>query len=125
MFSKKKPDSLFSFIAEGMQVTGNIQCAGELQVDGQVDGTIQAARLVVGEGGKINGEINASTVLIKGMVEGTINAEQVTIEKSAKVRGDVIHDTLSMEAGAIVEGSLTHKHQVASVTPLKEKSQEA
>lgn len=121
MFNKNKPNHSFSFLAEGSEVKGEISCNTQLQLDGVVHGKVNATHLVIGLSGKVFGNIEAEKVEIKGLVEGDITAEQVIIEKTANVHGNVIHDTLSMEAGAVVEGSLTHKHQAASVTPIATK----
>jgi cytoskeletal protein CcmA (bactofilin family) len=121
VFNKSKPNHSFSFLADGFEVKGEIICNTQLQLDGVVNGHVNAKHLVIGASGKVFGNINADKVEIKGLVEGEITAEQVVIEKTATVHGNVIHDTLSMEAGAIVEGSLTHKHQAASVTPIATK----
>ncbi|CCQ09384.1 COG1664: Integral membrane protein CcmA involved in cell shape determination [Pseudoalteromonas luteoviolacea B = ATCC 29581] len=119
MFNKKKTPQTFSFLAADILIKGEIQCEGELHLDGMVEGKVCAQHIAVGESGKVKGNIEAQSVEIKGTVEGTISADKVAIEKTANVHGDVIHDTLSMEAGAVVEGSLTHKHQNTNVTPIE------
>ena len=41
-------------------------------------------------------------------LHGTMRARSIRLEKSAKVKGDVWHETLSVEAGARIEGSFMH-----------------
>ena len=48
--------------------------------------------------------MTADRILVRGKVNGQIRAQVVTFTRSAQVKGDVFHDTLSMEAGAKLEG---------------------
>lgn len=98
-----------SIIGSDVRIVGNIITQGEMQIDGQVEGDIACARLVVGEGARITGEVKADSVRIHGRVEGRIIATAVTIARSAEVVGDITHDTLEMEAGGRLEGHLIRK----------------
>lgn len=98
-----------SVIARDMRIVGDIITQGEMQVDGVVDGDITCQTLVVGDGGRINGEITSKTVRVHGEVVGKINGEAVVIAKSARVVGDITHATLQIEAGAFLEGHLIRK----------------
>lgn len=98
-----------SVIGPDVRVVGDIITQGEMQIDGQVEGDITCARLVIGEGGRIIGAVRADTVRIHGHVTGTIVADAVKIAKTAQVIGDVTHETMEMEAGGHVEGHLIRK----------------
>lgn len=98
-----------SVIGADVRIVGDIITQGEMQIDGQIEGDITCARLVVGEGARITGAIIADTVRIHGHVNGTIVADAVKIAKTAEVVGDVTHDTMEMEAGGHVEGHLIRK----------------
>ncbi|RJE75636.1 hypothetical protein CWB96_18830 [Pseudoalteromonas citrea] len=124
--SKKKPlettSGIPALISPNTHVEGNITCEGELQIDGKVTGDLMVNVLIVGQHGVIVGNIKAHQVLIKGTVDGCIDADQVMLEETAKVHGDVLHDTLSIEAGALIEGKLAHKTEVTNITPISEHS---
>lgn len=98
-----------SIIGADVRIVGNIITQGEMQIDGQVEGDIACARLVVGEGARIVGEVTADNVRIHGRVEGRIIATAVTIARSAEVVGDITHETLEIEAGGRLEGRLIRK----------------
>ncbi|MBI3447115.1 MAG: polymer-forming cytoskeletal protein [Magnetospirillum sp.] len=98
-----------SVIGADVRIVGNIFTQGEMQIDGQVEGDISCQRLLVGEGGRITGEVTADTVQVHGELTGKITASSVMIAKSAKVTGDVIQDSLEIEAGASMEGRLVRK----------------
>lgn len=93
-----------SLISSGLTITGNLESDGEIQVDGTVIGDVKAERLILGEGARILGEVIADDALIRGEVTGCLRVVTVAIERSAKVHGDVYHRTLSVEAGAFIQG---------------------
>jgi cytoskeletal protein CcmA (bactofilin family) len=85
-------------------VVGDLVSDGEVHVDGRIDGDIQCSILVIGQNGSITGEITAATVRVFGSVTGQISAKSVELAKTAHILGDITHDSLSVEAGAYVEG---------------------
>ncbi|CAM4013847.1 MULTISPECIES: bactofilin family protein [Pseudoalteromonas] len=120
--SDKAPSGLPAIISPNTVVEGQIRCEGELQVDGKVIGDLAINTLIIGLHGVIEGNVKAHIVRIKGTVNGCIDADKVMLEKTAKVHGDVMHDTLSIEAGALIEGKLTHKTEVTNITSFKDKA---
>ena len=93
-----------SLLSTDLKITGDLVSQGELQVDGQIDGDIRTDVLIVGETAQINGEISADTVRVHGYVTGQIKARSVSLAKSAHVLGDILHESLSIEQGASLEG---------------------
>lgn len=97
-----------SLIASDVQIEGNVTTKGELQLDGAITGDLVCGGLVMGESGAVQGTIAAENVTIRGTVKGQIRARSVRLEKSAVVEGDVIHESLSVEAGAKLTGRFAH-----------------
>ena len=93
-----------SILGADCQITGDIVSDGEVQVDGRIKGDIHCNVLVVGATGIITGEITAQTVRVYGTINGQIRASAVELAKTAHVVGDIAHESLSVEAGAFVEG---------------------
>ncbi|MBT3552731.1 MAG: polymer-forming cytoskeletal protein [Rhodospirillaceae bacterium] len=93
-----------SLLSTDLKITGDLVSQGELQVDGQIDGDIHTDVLIVGETAQINGEITADSVRVHGYVTGQIKARSVSLAKSAHVLGDILHENLSIEQGAFLEG---------------------
>ena len=107
-----------SIISADLKIVGNLASAGDLQIDGTVEGDITSRRLTVGEGALVQGAILADTVKVYGSVAGEIKANTVNLAKSARVDGDIGHQSIAMEAGASVSGRLTRLEKpVAGVTP--------
>lgn len=94
-----------SIIGEDLTVTGNIISKGEVQVDGDVQGDVYCATLIVGDRGRVAGAIVAEEATIHGRVSGSINALQVTLESNSHIEGDICHQALKLEHGAFFEGA--------------------
>ncbi len=95
-----------SIIGPDLKVVGNLKSDGEIQIDGTIEGDIEAHMLTVGEQGKIDGSTVAETVRIFGTVSGQVRAKTVRLDASAKVTADITHETLTIEAGAYFEGQV-------------------
>ncbi len=93
-----------SILSNDLHIVGNMKSAGEIQVDGRIDGDIRTVNLLVGETADIKGEIVADKVTVHGAVTGQIKARSVTLAKTAHVVGDILHEDLSINAGAFLEG---------------------
>ncbi|MEM7226763.1 MAG: polymer-forming cytoskeletal protein [Pseudomonadota bacterium] len=95
-----------SVIGADLKITGNLESAGDIQIDGQVEGDIHGRSVTVGEGADVKGAIIADNARVCGTLSGQVRASSVTIAKTAKATGDIIHKTLSIEAGAFLEGQV-------------------
>ncbi len=102
-----------SIIGGDCAITGDILSQGEVHVDGRVNGDVRCEILVVGTSGNITGEISADLVRVLGNVTGQIKSRAVELARSARVIGDIQHDTLSVEAGAYVEGRFNRMDNTA------------
>ncbi|WP_169568768.1 bactofilin family protein [Sneathiella limimaris] len=101
-------ESMPSILAKGLVITGNLECDGELQVDGIVVGNIRADRLTLGETSHVTGDIDVNVLHIHGKVDGNITAVEVIIADTGRVKGDVTNSSLKIESGAIVDGHCQH-----------------
>ena len=98
-----------SFIGADVVVSGDLTTESSVHIDGRVEGNVRCGTLIQGQGGTIAGHILADTAHLSGLVDGTVKARLVTLEPSARVTGDVTYETLSIAAGASIEGRLTRK----------------
>lgn len=94
-------------ISKGVKIEGKLSCSGNIRLDGEVQGDISSEGVViVGENGKVNGQINADSITIGGRVTGTVRAkDKVVLEAKANLKGDIITKILMVEAGAIFNGN--------------------
>jgi len=101
--------STFSIIGGDVVIKGDISATVDLHIDGRVEGDIECASLVQGEGSHIEGGITAETARLAGSVSGSITARELVVLRSAKISGDVHYDALTIEQGAEVEGRFAHR----------------
>ncbi len=93
-----------SIISADLKIVGDLSCEGEIQVDGSIDGDIRTKSLMIGETAHIKGEIVADTVFVHGNITGQIKSRDVKLAKTAHVVGDILHENLTIEKGAFLEG---------------------
>lgn len=100
-----------SVIDPWLTITGNLLSEGEIQVEGQIQGDIRCANLIVGKDANIVGSITAEEVIVRGKVKGLIRANRVTLQDTAVVESDIYHKSMSIEQGASFEGSSKRRDQ--------------
>lgn len=93
-----------SVLGSDMLVTGNILSAGSVQVMGRVVGDIHAAKLTIGEGAHVAGNIIAQELTVHGTFRGTVNANSVKLQSTAVVDGEILNRSLTIEQHAQFEG---------------------
>ena len=98
-----KSDMMSTF-GHGMIITGNIVCAGGLQIYGTVSGEIHASQLVICEGARVEGKVMAQDAVIHGHFKGTIHGNTVKLQSSAIVDGEIFNRQLTIEQNAQFEG---------------------
>ena len=88
---------------------GELSSAGDMTLDGQVEGTIDVRdhSLAIGPDADIRADIEGKIVIIRGRVKGQVIAsEKIQIHETAFVEGDVRSPTIVIADGARLEGRL-------------------
>lgn len=93
-----------STLSADLQFVGNITGTGDLQIDSQVKGDVKVGRLIVGETGAVEGNVQADYVEIRGRVVGGVSGKQVKLVSTAYVDGDITAEQLSIDIGAYFQG---------------------
>jgi cytoskeletal protein CcmA (bactofilin family) len=103
-------------ICSGTEIIGNIKTSGDIRLDGVLDGNIESkGKLVIGNIGRTKGEIVCRTADVFGFVEGLLNvSEIVSLKSSANVKGTITTAKISIEAGAIFNGSCSMPENTAA-----------
>lgn len=104
-----------AMISAGVVVTGDVECATDLQIAGRVQGDVRCSTVFVDEGGAVTGGIHAERVRVSGAVEGTVEAGDLAIEPGGRVSGTITYARLKVSAGGVVEGNFTHRAGAAPV----------
>lgn len=97
-----------SIISADLIVTGTLTSAGDIQIDGRIEGDVRSAGLVIGEKAFIHGDIVAEEVTIRGRVEGSICAHKILLANTCHVEGNIVHEAFAVETGAFFEGNCRH-----------------
>ncbi|MDH5670749.1 MAG: polymer-forming cytoskeletal protein [Myxococcales bacterium] len=104
MFGSKSADP--TVIGRGAVVEGNIWAKGRVQVDGEINGSLNVdGQLSIGPEGRVNGEVIADDVAVGGEVEGRVTARRLLhVVASGKIRGEVCYESLQIDRGAVLDG---------------------
>jgi cytoskeletal protein CcmA (bactofilin family) len=107
-----------NLIAGSTRVTGNIITESDIRIDGEHEGNIiTKGRLLVGQNGRITGEIQCMSAEIEGMVRGKLEVETLlNLKATANFDGEIVTGQLQIEAGAIFAGNCKMNRQVSEKT---------
>ncbi|MBK6599767.1 MAG: polymer-forming cytoskeletal protein [Proteobacteria bacterium] len=97
-----------TYIAEGTQIVGDIDCKGPLIISGQVRGKGQVAgALSMTTSAVWDGDLTARSAVVAGRVTGALTvADKLEISATAVITGPVTTPSLAIANGAIVEGDV-------------------
>jgi cytoskeletal protein CcmA (bactofilin family) len=89
-----------TLIREDMIIKGSIRRCRQLEVQGYIEGEVEAGSLLVHEGGRVFGKIRADNIEVLGIVQGDVVVKHLChIRSTGKMAGSVIYGELAMEAG--------------------------
>lgn len=95
----------FSIVSAECYFQGTLSVQGSLRVDGKLEGSVDNARqVIVGEGGKITGDVTGHTVVCGGDIEGNVCAEMLEVLAKASIKGDIRARKMIVEEGGRIEG---------------------
>ena len=96
-------------IGKAVKILGQIYTKQDLNVDGDVEGTIESQdnKVTIGTTGRVQASVKAREVVIFGQVQGNVEAiDKVDIRREAKLIGDITTARISIEDGALFKGSI-------------------
>ena len=95
-----------SLLASGITVKGNIVGGHSIEIEGKVEGDIDANIITLRESGNIKGNIKCKVFNISGNFNGNVNAEKINIADTAVVSGVLEYSLLSVDFGATINCEL-------------------
>jgi cytoskeletal protein CcmA (bactofilin family) len=95
-------------VGETMRIKGDIFSASELQVNGEVEGSLESqSRLTIGPKGKVDANIKATEVIVSGAIHGNVEAAtRIVLRNGANLVGDVKTAGIVIEDGAYFKGGI-------------------
>lgn len=97
--------SIDTLISDSVEISGDIKSEKTLRLDCCIKGDITGSGIVIGETGKIFGNIICEEIIISGKVEGKINCSgKLQITSTGEQVGDIDVNSLVIEDGGILRG---------------------
>jgi cytoskeletal protein CcmA (bactofilin family) len=109
-------------ISKALKITGQLESTEDIQIEGEVDGDVRALSVSVGPNAKIKGTVRGDQVSLSGQVDGKIEAKKVILTRTARMAGDVIHQDITIESGAFIDGHCRPEYGKAEVKSLSAKT---
>jgi len=103
---KERP--LSALLGKGASWTGDLRFEGRVRIDGTYKGRIYTEDILeVGEGGLIQGEIDAAILVVAGTVEGGVRVrERLQLQSTGLVRGRLDAKLLEVAPGGKIDATV-------------------
>ena len=113
--NKKNPQSnttndTVTFVAQEIEVTGNLNGKGAVQIEGTLHGDISVNSVVIGLNGVVNGMIHATNVIVNGKLNGSIFCDTLEIMPNGNVSNEI--KVKKVLISGKVEGSIHSKEEI-------------
>lgn len=122
MLSNRKKEEVnttkgVNLLGEGTRITGDINAAGDIRIDGQLKGDLNTtARVVIGPNGSVEGQVKCTFAEVIGSLKGDIQAnETLTLRSTARIIGNLTVGRLIIESGAEFSGSCSMPGQLKTL----------
>ena len=102
-------DERVSNLGRGVRIEGKLFSDQDLQVDGEVDGTLEVHdhNLIIGPRARVKADIKAQNLSILGAVEGTIEAsDRIELCSQCRVLGQIKTRRIAIKDGAYFKGNI-------------------
>lgn len=93
-----------SVISKSLKITGQLESTEDIQIEGEIDGDVRGVSVKVGSNAKVKGSVYGEAVELSGTVDGKIEAKKVILTSTARMCGDVIHQDITIQSGAFIDG---------------------
>jgi len=113
-----------SMIAAGMKIVGDVESENDMRIDGHIEGNIYCkSKVVLGQSGKIDGDLQAANADIFGTVNGhVLTRDLLCLKSKCTINGDIKVGRLDIQQDAEFNGSCTMMHEQTTPKLLTEKS---
>jgi cytoskeletal protein CcmA (bactofilin family) len=102
------PDNTISIIGPGMSVVGDCKTEGTIQIEGRIQGQVEAGKaIVIGKEGEVVGDIATQDAIISGRIKGSlVIGSRLELQASCDVEGEIDTRRIVLEEGATVNGTV-------------------
>ena len=101
--------SEITYISKEVSVIEGILDAedSKVVVAGSFSGNINANEVVLEEGSKFEGEVDARIIVIEGELKGKVKSYQLKVSRTARVDGELLTNSIEVASGAEIAGSIS------------------
>lgn len=95
-----------TLLGRGSEFEGKLTFEGTVRIDGTLKGEVFSEDvLIVGEGARVEAEIDIGEIIVQGSVIGNIRAKRaIEILAPGRVKGDLTTPSLQIDKGVVFEG---------------------
>ena len=110
-------------IGNGVEISGEIKKADEVQIDGSADITVKTDNLVIGATGNCKGTIETHNIDVWGLFEGDLKCSgTLTIQEQGIAKGDIEFQNLQIKLGGQISGDIKKSDKIQ---PIKQDSKQS
>ena len=108
-----------TLLGRGSEFEGKLTFEGTVRIDGTLRGEVFSDDvLIVGEGARVEAEVDVGEIIIQGTVMGNIRAKRsIEILTPGRVKGDLTTPSLQIDKGVIFEGRSFMENAVSTAAP--------
>jgi cytoskeletal protein CcmA (bactofilin family) len=116
----KQEQEFTGFLDKGVRFEGTLEASGVFRIDAQLKGNVISTHsLILGEGARVEGQIEGNHVVIAGKFDGVIFAKgRVEIQAKGVVTGEIHSPCLAIDPGGIFDGQCHMLGASESTKPL-------
>jgi cytoskeletal protein CcmA (bactofilin family) len=95
-----------TLLGRGSEFEGKLTFEGTVRIDGTLRGEVFSDDvLIVGEGARVEAEVDVGEIIVQGAVVGNIRAKRsIELLTPGRVKGDLTTPSLQIDKGVIFEG---------------------
>jgi cytoskeletal protein CcmA (bactofilin family) len=113
-----KDGTMSGYVGTGTSLSGEVTFKAMWRIDGQFSGRIASENgtIIVGNSGQVDANVEVAIATIHGSVNGDVVASQrIELGRTARVNGNIQTPSLTIEQGAVFEGSCRMLQAIATV----------
>lgn len=98
-----------TLVGIGTRFQGELHCAGDLSVAGEVIGNSQIqGMLTLSESGRWQGSVHCSHALVAGALHGELLVDgKLEVRATARINGQITARQIAIAEGAVIDGDMT------------------
>lgn len=119
LYEQEENNTSVNVISAGTMITGDVVCSGDLRIDGNIKGNVKSrAKVIVGQSGIIDGDINCKSIEIEGNVKANVTVtDLMALKSTANLVGNICAGKLAIEPGANFAGNCKMQGMKTDVHP--------